>query len=148
MSEIPVLRTLHVLGAVLLLGNVIVTGLWAALLWRERAGIAYRRVARVILWADLAFTVLGGTLLTMTGIMLVIGGSYDWRATPWIVHGILALGVGTAIWLGVLVPDQFRMARWNDDDPRYAGTFRRWTIVGWGTTLLLLFGLWAMVSKS
>lgn len=148
MSEIPLLRTLHVLGAVLLLGNVIVTGLWAALLWRERAGFSYRRVARVILWADLAFTVLGGTLLTMTGIMLVIGGGYDWRTTPWILHGILALGAGTLIWLVVLVPDQFRMARWQDDDPRYVGAFRRWTIVGWGTTLLLLFGLWAMVSKS
>jgi uncharacterized membrane protein len=105
-------------------------------------------VARVILWADLAFTVLGGTLLTMTGIMLVIVGGHDWRATPWILHGILALGVGTAIWLVVLVPDQFRMARWDEGDPRYAAAFRRWTIVGWGTTLILLAGLWAMVSKS
>lgn len=148
MSEFFPLKVLHVLGAVLLIGNVLVTGLWAALLWHERNTMPYARVARVILWADLMFTVIGGTVLTITGILLALRGGYDWRTTPWLRHGVVALGVGTLIWLVLLLPDQVRLARWNEGDPRYRPVYRRWTVVGWATTLVLLYGLWAMVSKS
>lgn len=148
MTDLAILRAVHVLGAILLLGNVIVTGLWAALLWRERDAIPFRHVARVILWADLAFTVLGGTLLTMSGILLVIAGHPGWRSTPWIRHGAGALAVATAVWLVLLLPDQWRLLRWREDAPRYGVVYRRWSAVGWGTTFLLLYGLWAMVTKS
>lgn len=148
MNDIATLRLVHVLGAVLLLGNVIVTGLWAAALWRERDQIPFRQVARVILWADLVFTVLGGTLLTVSGILLVIAGHPEWRTTPWIRHGATALAAATAVWLVILLPDQWRMLRWREDAPRYHAVYRRWSVVGWGTTVLLLYGLWAMVTKS
>lgn len=148
MGDPSLLKGLHVFGAVLLLGNVIVTGLWAAALWRQRERLSFRWVARVILWADLLFTVVGGTLLTMTGIMLVIVRGYEWRATRWVLHGALALAIATGLWLCLLLPDQIRLGRSREDDPRYARVFRRWTVVGWGATFLLLYGLWAMVTKS
>jgi uncharacterized membrane protein len=148
MSELFPLKLFHILGAVLLIGNVLVTGLWAALLWHERSTLPYARVARIILWADLAFTVIGGTVLTITGILLVIRGGYDWRTIPWLRHGIFALAAGTGIWLALLLPDQWRLVRWNEGHPRYRSVYLRWTVVGWATTLVLLFGLWAMVSKS
>ena len=63
MDNVTVLRALHVAGAVLLLGNVTVTGFWATYLYRARAVLPFGPVARAILWSDLLFTLLGGTLL-------------------------------------------------------------------------------------
>ena len=148
MADAGILRFLHVLGAVLLLGNVVVTGLWAMLLWRARPALPFRRAARVIMWADLCFTVVGGSLLTVSGIFLIQARGYPWRELPWIQHGIVALGLATLIWLGILLPDQLRLERWTEDDPRYGRAFWRWTIIGWIDTLLLCYGLWAMVTKS
>lgn len=148
MGSVAFLRFMHVLGAVLLLGNVVVTGLWAALLWRARGVVPYPRAARVILWADLCFTIVGGALLTMSGIFLVRAEGLPWRDLPWVRHGIAAIAAATLIWLLALLPDQWRMERWAADDPRYPRAFWRWTIVGWVDTLILFVGLWAMVTKS
>lgn len=148
MDSLALLRFLHVLGAVLLLGNVAVTGLWAGVLWRSRSTFPYPRAARAILWADLCFTLVGGSVLTMSGIFLVRNEGLPWRDLPWIRHGITALATATIIWIAALLPDQWRMERWASDDPRYPRAFWRWTIIGWLDTLILFFGLWAMVTKS
>lgn len=142
------MKTLHVLGAVLLLGNVTVTGLWALYLFRHRSRVPWKPVARAIMWADLVFTVGGGTLLTVTGILLAMRGGYRVAATPWLRHGIAALALSTLLWLMILVPDQFRMERLPEGDPRLGRIFLRWNLVGWLSTLLLYAGLWAMVSRT
>lgn len=148
MADLGLLRLVHVAGAVLLLGNVVVTGLWAGLLWRWREGLSYRVAARVILWADLCFTLVGGSALVTSGIFLALREGLAWRELPWLRHGIAAIGVATLVWLLVLLPEQLRMDRWSVDDPRYPRAFWRWTLVGWLDTLVLCFGLWAMVTKS
>jgi uncharacterized membrane protein len=149
MDEIAVLRVLHVAGAVLLLGNVTVTGVWAAYLYRARDRISFRLVARAILWTDLIFTVGGGTLLTVSGILLVLRRGYDVAGSPWLVKGIGALVVATLLWLGVLLPDQLRMERAaGGDDETLRRVFRRWSVVGWSATAVLYYGLWAMAGRS
>lgn len=142
------LRYLHIVGAVLLLGNVVVTGLWAALLWHARPALPFRRAARIIMWADLWFTLPGGAALTISGIFLIRARGYPWAELPWLRHGIGALALATLLWLVVLLPDQIRMGRLAEDDPRYTRAFWRWTILGWVATLVLFYGLWAMVTKS
>ena len=49
MADYGVLKTLHVVGAVLLVGNVTVTGIWALLMYRARTEVPFRPVARAIL---------------------------------------------------------------------------------------------------
>lgn len=147
-SSYQLLRVLHVAGAVLLLGNVVVTGFWAAFFWRLRDTVPFRPAARAIMWADYLFTALGGTLLTMTGIMMTVRRGLDPRATPWLLQGMVALGVSLVVWLLVLLPDQWRMERVPPEDhARLRRLFLRWSVVGWADTLLLFYGLWAMVSK-
>lgn len=143
------LRLLHVAGAVLLLGNVTVTGFWAAYLYRARARVPFRPVARAILWADLVFTAAGGAILTISGILLALRQGLRVADTPWLLKGIVALALATLLWLVVLLPDQVRMERLPPgDQPRLARLFLRWSIVGWTATLLLFYGLWAMVAKA
>jgi uncharacterized membrane protein len=148
MNELALLRVVHVVGAVLLLGNVTVTGFWAAYLYRARASVLFRPVARAILWADLWFTVVGGTLLVVSGILLMRARGYSLGDTPWLQEGIGALAASILLWLAVLLPDQWRMERLDPaDDAGLRRVFVRWTVVGWMATGLLFFGLWAMVSK-
>jgi uncharacterized membrane protein len=148
MDDIAVLRVLHVAGAVLLLGNVTVTGVWAAYLYRARDRVPFQPVARAILWTDLIFTVGGGTLLTVSGILLALRRGYAVAGTPWLLRGIAALGTATALWLVVLLPAQLRMERAGaDDDEALRRAFRRWSVVGWAATAMLYYGLWAMAGR-
>jgi uncharacterized membrane protein len=149
MDEVPLLRVVHVAGAVLLLGNVTITGFWAAFLYRARKVIPFRLVARAILWTDLAFTLVGGMMLVISGMLLMRARGFALATTPWLQQGIIALILSTGLWLGVLLPDQWRLERISPgDDATLRRVFLRWTVVGWIATALLFYGLWAMVSKA
>ena len=142
------MKSLHVVAAVLLLGNVVVTGFWSILLFARRDVVPFRPVARAILWADLLFTVGGGTLLTVTGILLAIRAGYSVMATPWLLRGILLLAGATIIWLVLLLPEQIRMHRLSEaGGPALRRAFVRWNAFGWVSTALLFWGLWSMVTK-
>lgn len=148
MDELPLLRLLHVLGAVLLLGNVTITGFWATYLFRARGRVPFGPVARAILWSDVLFTVMGGTMLTVSGILLAIRQGLGVVETPWLLKGIGALALATLLWLGVLVPAQIRLEHVDpEDDRQLRRLFLRWSAVGWGATLVLFYGLWVMVTK-
>ena len=144
----PVFKALHVLGAVLLLGNVTVTGVWTLYLYRcwRRKEISFGPIARAILWTDLIFTGGGGAILTFTGIQLAIRLGLPFPETRWVAEGVGALALATLAWLVLLLPDQFRMER-TTDPVRLRRLFLRWSVVGWASTAILFYGLWAMVTK-
>jgi uncharacterized membrane protein len=148
MVDLPTWRVLHVLGAVLLVGNVTVTGFWAAFLYAQRPALPFRPVARAILWTDLVFTVGGASLLTFSGIQLILATGIPFWGTPWLVKGVASLALATLLWLVVLIPDQFRLERLSPDDSEgLRRVFLRWSVVGWISTAILFHGLWAMVRK-
>jgi uncharacterized membrane protein len=148
MADPALLRMVHVAGAVLLLGNVTVTGFWALYLYRARKQVPFRPVARAILWTDLVFTLAGAAMLVVSGVLLVRAGGYTIADTPWLRQGIAALVVSTALWLAFLLPDQWHLERIDPaDEAGLERVFRRWSVVGWTATALLFYGLWAMVSK-
>jgi uncharacterized membrane protein len=139
----------HVFGAVLMLGNVIATGLWAHFaLARPNMRVA-PFATRVIVWADLWLTLVGGTLLTMSGLWMAREYGLSWAGTPWLRHGVYALAASTLMWLAVLMPDQFRMVRLADrgDVAGLRRVYRRWAVLGWVATGALVWGLWVMVMK-
>jgi uncharacterized membrane protein len=148
MADYGLLKALHVTGAVLLVGNVTVTGVWALLMYRARGEVPFRPVARSILWADI-LTVAGGAMLTITGILMIRQQQLLWLETPWLVRGIGALITTTLAWLIILLPDQVSMARLDPGDSgRLRVLFRRWSVVGWSATVLLYVAIWYMVTKS
>ncbi len=148
MDRIDILRMVHVTSAVLLLGNVTVTGFWAFFLYRQRSVVPFRQVARAIMWADLVFTLVGGSGLTASGIMLAVARGYPVADTPWVFRGILILGTTTFLWLVLLLPDQRRMQRViMGDYARLRRLFLRWSLVGWASTAALFWALWGMVTR-
>ncbi|MFN8653154.1 MAG: DUF2269 family protein [Gemmatimonadales bacterium] len=142
------LKALHVIGVVLMVGNVTVTGAWSFYLyrhWRD-ATIPFRPVARAILWTDLIFTLGGGILLTVSGVIMALQSNLPFFSTPWLVKGITALSVVTLSWLAILLPDQYRLER-TDDPATIRKLFIRWSVIGWTGTAILFYALWAMVTK-
>ena len=148
MVDYPLVKALHVTGAVLLVGNVTVTGVWAYYMYRWwRAGsVPFRPIARAILWTDLIFTLGGGALLTISGILMLRQSGLPWRDLAWIRHGMGALALSTLLWLVLLLPAQWQMERVTDAAV-IRRLFVRWSVVGWAATGLLFYGLWAMVTK-
>ncbi len=148
MADPLVLKWLHIVGAILLLGNVVVTGLWALLLFRNRHVTGLRAISRGIMWTDLVFTLVGGVLLVVTGIVMAKSLGLPLMETPWIRTAIHLLGGATILWVLFLVPDQVRMERVAPgDDARFRALFIRWSIIGWFATALLFGALWAMVVR-
>lgn len=148
------LKTLHLLGAVLLLGNVIVTGFWNLKAVRTRDPRVIAFAQREVIAADYWLTFGGGALLSVTGFLLAASYGLDpWR-TPWIVYGFGLLLVSTGLWVAVLLPCQSRMARLSanarDGEPlpeAFYRAFRWWNGVGWFATALLAAALALMVLK-
>jgi uncharacterized membrane protein len=148
MVDYLTLKAMHVIGAVLLVGNVTVTGVWSVYLyqhWRAET-IPFRPVARAILWTDLIFTLGGGVLLTVTGIVMGLKLGTPFFQTPWLVKGMSALALSTLSWLVVLLPDQWRLER-TEDPVAIRRLFLRWSVVGWSSTVVLFYGIWAMVTR-
>jgi uncharacterized membrane protein len=148
MDSYQIWKTLHVTAAVLIVGNVTVTGFWAYFLYRQRHGVGFRLIARGILWTDVIFTLVGGAGLTITGILMVRARPISILDTPWLGRGVVMLGVSTLVWLVSLLPDQLRMERLDQSDDRgMRRLFTRWSVFGWSSTVLLFIGLWSMVMR-
>lgn len=142
------LKTLHVLAAVVFVGNVVVTGVWTAVYFRARAALDFRVAARAIVLTDWIFTFGGGAVLVLSGVGLALGRGFPLWDTPWIRQAIVALGVSTAAWLIVLVPAQRVMLRATPDNPAVlTHAYHRWNITGWAATVPLVYAVWCMVAK-
>jgi len=148
----PLLKTVHVVAAVLFLGNVVVTGVWAAVCFRARATHDFRLAARAIVVTDWLFTLGGAVVLVSSGIALAVARGLPLWDTPWIRNAVVALVISTLAWLIVLVPAQREMLHLditNDvaSDQRLVRAFRRWNITGWAATVPLIYAIWCMVAK-
>jgi hypothetical protein len=142
-------KFLHVLGAMLLIGNVVTTGLWShwAMARRDQAVAVFATGA--ILAADAWLTVGGGTLLVAGAIRMVGDRALPWWDLPWTRAGAIALVASSAAWAVVLLPCQVvlrRQAATGDTDALWK-TFKLWSVVGWASTAALVAGLWAMVMR-
>ena len=110
METYNLLKLLHILGAVLLLGNIIVTAWWKAMADRSRDPVVLAFAQRQVTLTDIVFTAVGVLLLGGSGYAMVFTGPWSLE-TPWIDWGqTLFLATGL-IWVGILIPIQVAQAR-------------------------------------
>jgi uncharacterized membrane protein len=150
--SVGLLKTLHLLGVVLFLGNIIVTAFWKVMADRTRDLAVIRFAVRATNWADVFFTFGGVALLAVAGRALATqGGMPD---LPWLR---LAYGLFAAtglLWLGVLIPLQRAQAKLLAPLPhdaaipaRYWHLALAWAVAGTLATLLPLGIVWLMTVK-
>lgn len=143
------LKTLHVICAVLWLGNFVVTGVWSLRAFATRDALLARFATREILFTDLLFTFVGGSAVIMSGLGLAaLEGVAPW-ATAW-TRGALVTSIASGVlWLGLLLPIELRMRRLTGDGDGAAlrRTFVWWNIIGWSITVALFSVIYLMVAK-
>lgn len=147
------LKSLHLLSAVLFLGNIIVTAVWKELADRTRDPSIVASAQRLVTITDFAFTAPGAALLLVTGLAMApaFGGL---PGTPWLSTGMGLLIASGVIWALVLIPVQAmqarlarRFAKDGEIPARYWKLARVWTVFGLLATLLPLANLYVMVFK-
>lgn len=147
------LKTLHVLGVVLFVGNIVVTALWKAVADRSRKPSVIAFGTRLVLLTDAVFTLPGVILILLTGLAMS-GGHAAIAATPWLAWGFGLFIASGLLWLLVLVPVQFGQARLAlqsaaaaEMPPRYWQLARIWMVAGTIATVLPLVNIYLMVGK-
>ena len=149
-----VFKVLHLIGVVLLIGNVTVTAYW-----KLRADLS--RDVRIIAHAQGNVT-LADWLWTLLGIALMVVGGYGaaWIngislfADAWMFWGQGLFLLSGLIWLGMIVPIQARQAKAarafeiNGVIPQSYWRLAHWWMF-WGVvaTIPLVAAMWVMVAK-
>ena len=144
------LKTVHVLCACLFLGNVIVSGTWAALAERTRNHGIIKFSNHLVLVTDLLFTLTGALGVVFTGHLMAAQYGGD-TAHPWISWSYALFGLSGLIWVLVLVPLQLKQRALLKKTTTITGEYlqlsRIWQISGAIATVLPLPILYLMVTK-
>ena len=143
-------KVVHVLSACLFLGNVVVSGTWAALAERTRNYEVIAFSNRMVLVTDLLFTLTGAVLVVVTGSMMA--GRYGGITSPgWISWSYALLSLSGLIWAFVLVPIQLRqrklLQRERSITDEYLRLSRIWQVAGAIATVVPLPILYLMINK-
>lgn len=150
-----VFKCLHITGVVLLLGNVIVTGLWKTLADRTRMAPTVAYAQRLVILTDWLFTGGGILLILIGGYAMARSAQLSLLHTRWLIWGQGLFGLSALIWIFVLLPVQGaqsrmaqRFAMGGDIPLAYWELSRRW--LGWGVlaTVPLAISVSVMVFKN
>lgn len=145
------LKIVHVLCACLFLGNVVVSGIWAAMAERTRIHAIIQFSNRLVLITDLLFTLTGAVGVVFTGHLMAARYGGD-SAHPWITWSYALFGLSGLIWMLVLVPIQLKqrrlLQRTTQITSEYLQWSRIWQVSGAVATALPLPIIYFMVTKS
>jgi len=143
---------MHILGAVVFMGNIVVSALWVSLARRSHNIEALRLGARGLAVTDAVFILPGALLLLVNG--GIIGTPYFKTHATWLFVSLGLFVVSGIVWGAVLVPIQKRLAAVIKATPGGAsvpeevdGLLKRWFRWGGIAAILPLITLVLMVFK-
>lgn len=153
MENYQLLKSIHLLGVTIFLGNIIVTAVWKVLADKTKSPAIVAYAQRLVTITDFAFTVTGVLLIAVSGHLMApnFGGidAVFWLSTGWRLF--IASGV---IWVLVLIPLQIKQAKLakvfatKEEIPELYWTLSKyWVVFGIIATTLPLANLYFMVFK-
>ncbi|MGO9675115.1 MAG: DUF2269 family protein [Methylocella sp.] len=147
-------KVVHMVGIVIFLGNIIVTGVWKAFADRTGKAEVIAFAQRLVTLTDWAFTLGGAILILVGGYGMASVAGYDLRSTIWLVWAQGAFLASGAIWVAILIPVQIRQERLAHGFANggaipqiYWRLNRRWYFWGVLATVIPLTNLYVMVAK-
>lgn len=143
-----IIKYLHVLGAVIILGTG--SGIAFFMLAAHRSGDAafIARTASVVVIADMLFTLTAVIAQPVTGALLMwlssTGIGERWLATSLVLFAVAGLFWIPVIFMQIAMRDLARVAADKNQalPPRYFALFRRWFlfgIPGFGSVMIILY---------
>lgn len=104
------LKSLHLLGVVLFVGNIVVTGWWKVMADRTRHPAIVAFAQRQVTLTDWIFT-FGGSGLVVVGAYANVYLHDLPLDAPWLVWGQALFFLSGLLWVAILIPLQIRLAR-------------------------------------
>lgn len=153
MDSYQLLKSLHIIGVVLFIGNIIVTGWWKVMADRTRHPAIIAFAQRQVTATDWVFT-FGGSMLVGTAGLLNAWINGLSLSQAWILWGSALFGLSAVVWLVFLLPIQTKLSTltrgFDDHSPipdRYWQLEKWWLFWGTVATLLPLAVIPIMVFK-
>jgi uncharacterized membrane protein len=148
------LRFVHLVAAVLFLGNIVVSAMWKLQADRSGNPAIAAFAARLVARTDKLFTGPGAFVVLMTGGMLPTAAGYKFAGQGWIHVGATAFVISGLIWIFVLLPIQRKQSKMaaefgaaTEVPADYLALTKRWAMFGGIATLLLFVALAMMVYR-
>jgi len=148
------LKMLHILGVVLLVGNVTASAVWKVFADRTCDVRIVRFAQRLITIGDWSLTLPGILLIILGGYGMVYVNGLSLIDSNWLVIGQGLFAASGAIWVMILVPTQIRLAHEasrlseaNGVTVTYRAQTRSWLIWGIVATLPLAAAIYVMSAK-
>ena len=149
-----IILAIHILSAVVLIGNLITSAFWKVRADQTSNLETIASTCRALLRADYMFTIPGIVVLWASGMLLVAFTGWQRFEQLWLGLSFVLLILTTIIWAAAMLPLQRRMARLTQEglsqsrlDQAYSRTSRRWSMFGGIATLLVVIILFLMVLR-
>src|SRR3712207_6168766 len=101
-------KLLHIVGAVLFMGNIIVTAVWLVLAEQTRNTATLHFAAKAVNWADVFFTAPGILLLLANG-QIMAKAAWGGLSASWVVMALGLFILSGIVWGGFLLRFQHRL---------------------------------------
>lgn len=149
-----VLKFLHVLGVIILVGNVTITAFWKVFADMSRVPSVIAHAQDGVIFADWIFTLTGIVLILVGGFGAAYVAGMPMFGLSWLVVGEILFAVSGLIWIGILIPLQIRQARaaraFRDGGQIPDGYWRdarAWLVWGVIATVPLVAAIYVMIVK-
>jgi len=154
MTAFNLYKFAHLLGLVLLLGNITVTAVWKVFADRTRDAGIVGFGQRMVTGTDFGLTAPGIVLTIVGGYGAMFEARYDFPGPAWLLWSQLCFIAAGIIWLGLLIPIQVRQARMargfergGEVTAEYRRLARQWLVWGLIATVPLVAALYFMIAK-
>jgi uncharacterized membrane protein len=154
LSTYNIFKALHILGVILLVGNVTVSAVWKVFADRTRNAPIIAHAQRLVTITDWSLTLSGIILIMIGGYGVAYAVGQNPFGTYWLILGQVLFAVSGTIWLLILVPIQVRQAHFAKKfestgtiPGKYWKDSHRWLIWGVVATVPLVAAMYVMVAK-
>ena len=148
------LKSIHIFGVILLLGNLIVTAWWKLMANKTKNPSIIAFAQQQVTLTDFVFTAPGALLVIFAGDYMAYNSISNSWSVQWLTWGRCLFIASGIIWLTILIPTQIKPARLATSfvnsktiPDEYWKLSKRWNILGTIAVLLPLINLYWMVFK-
>jgi len=149
-----ILVLLHILGAIIFIGNIITAAFWKMKADKTQDQVIIHTTVKNILFADKIFTNPSIILLIGTGIILGIHGPYSMTEWNWLTLSLLLFIIMGILFIAILSPIQKRLILFSNKKhikengwDSYLVASKQWAIFGSLLTIIPLIILYLMTVK-
>ena len=148
------LKSIHIFGVILLMGNIIVTAWWKFMADKTKDPQVIKFAQRQVTLTDFVFTAPGALLAILAGDSMSYGFMANTWDIQWLTWGRCLFIVSGLIWVAILIPTQIKQARIAHNlsaeksiPNEYWKLSKRWNVFGAIAVILPLINIYWMVFK-